>query len=289
MIRDEHGKTWYKGNLHTHTTRSDGKRTPEETIALYREHGYDFLALTDHWKISENGERDGLLLLGGAEFDFGKNVREGIFHIVGIGMTADPGVTREDTPQSCIDKIHAVGGIAHLAHPAWSLNTVEQITALRDLDATEIYNSVSGLPRNCRPYSGAIVDLLAAQGYFLPLIAADDTHFYYEADTCRSCIMVQAEACTREAILGAIRRGDFYATQGPHLTVTREGRALRVRCSPVSSIVCYTDTVWENHRAEVGAEITEAEFPLSERITCARIEVTDADGNTAWSSYFDMR
>ena len=34
---------WYKGNLHTHTTLSDGKKTPDESIALYREKGYDFL------------------------------------------------------------------------------------------------------------------------------------------------------------------------------------------------------------------------------------------------------
>ena len=39
---------WYKGNLHTHTTESDGRLSPLETIRIYAEHGYDFLALTDH-------------------------------------------------------------------------------------------------------------------------------------------------------------------------------------------------------------------------------------------------
>ena len=37
-----------KGGLHCHTTRSDGKLSPEETIRLHAENGYDFLALTDH-------------------------------------------------------------------------------------------------------------------------------------------------------------------------------------------------------------------------------------------------
>ena len=39
---------WYKGNLHTHTLNSDGDSTPEDVVRWYREHGYDFLVLTDH-------------------------------------------------------------------------------------------------------------------------------------------------------------------------------------------------------------------------------------------------
>ena len=41
--------TFKKGNLHTHTTRSDGHYAPEEVARHYRENGYDFLAITDHW------------------------------------------------------------------------------------------------------------------------------------------------------------------------------------------------------------------------------------------------
>lgn len=286
MYTDQAGKRWYKGNLHTHTTVSDGKYTPEEAIALYRGNGYDFLALTDHWALSAEGETDGLTLLAGCEYNFGKNVREGIFHIICAAAERDPGVTREDTPQACIDKIHAAGGLAILAHPAWSLNTPEQIRPLKGLDGTEMYNSVSGLPRNCRPYSGAICDLMAAEGYFMPLMAADDTHFYIEADKCRSFIMVQAEECTAEALRAAIRRGDFYASQGPHITAERDGRTIRVHTTPVESIVCYTDVVWDPHRAEVGDGITEAEFTLAANVTSARIEATDADGRCAWTGYF---
>lgn len=40
---------WFRGNLHTHTTLSDGRYTPERAAALYRDAGYDFIALTDHW------------------------------------------------------------------------------------------------------------------------------------------------------------------------------------------------------------------------------------------------
>ena len=43
---------WYKGNLHTHTTQSDGAVSPEEMMACYRKAGYDFLALSDHNRLT---------------------------------------------------------------------------------------------------------------------------------------------------------------------------------------------------------------------------------------------
>ena len=45
-----------KGGLHCHTTRSDGKGTREEVIAKHVQNGYDFLALTDHWRIGSESE-----------------------------------------------------------------------------------------------------------------------------------------------------------------------------------------------------------------------------------------
>ena len=38
----------FKGNLHAHTTFSDGRRPIDEVIERYRELDYDFLAITDH-------------------------------------------------------------------------------------------------------------------------------------------------------------------------------------------------------------------------------------------------
>jgi hypothetical protein len=39
---------WYKGNLHTHSLWSDGDQFPEPISMWYREHGYHFLAISDH-------------------------------------------------------------------------------------------------------------------------------------------------------------------------------------------------------------------------------------------------
>ena len=52
MIKDQNGFSssgnWYKGNLHSHTVNSDGKLTPEESVRLFREHGYSFLCFSEH-------------------------------------------------------------------------------------------------------------------------------------------------------------------------------------------------------------------------------------------------
>src|SRR2546421_12859555 len=39
---------WLRGNLHAHTTYSDGVKTPQELLTEYEALGYDFLAITDH-------------------------------------------------------------------------------------------------------------------------------------------------------------------------------------------------------------------------------------------------
>ncbi len=47
---------WFKGNTHTHTWWSDGDSPPEVVVAWYKEHGYQFLVLSDHNILSE-GEK----------------------------------------------------------------------------------------------------------------------------------------------------------------------------------------------------------------------------------------
>ena len=77
-----------KGNLHCHTTRSDGAMTPEDVIRLFKKNGYDFLAITDHRKYNYKNfaPEEGLTIIPGMEFDnafdHGNGVR--FFHTVCI-------------------------------------------------------------------------------------------------------------------------------------------------------------------------------------------------------------
>lgn len=293
MDLDEEKKgVWLRGNLHMHTRRSDGRLSYEEAVALYEQAGYDFIAVTDHWVVSESGRTPGgMLLLRGCEYNVGETVREGVYHIVGAGLEREPALSRAQeglSPQGIVDAIHAAGGLAILAHPAWSLNSAEAVSRIAGFDGTEIFNTTSGFPMNARPYSGLFVDQLASLGVLLPCMAADDAHEYDE-DVFGGYLMVYARERSREAILDAIRAGDFYATQGPSVCLTVENGVARVHCSPASRVVFYSDSIWNEQRVTSGEGITEAACNLMPNETFVRAEVIDARGRTAYSSPVRVR
>lgn len=300
MYTDMNGKRRLKIGLHTHTTQSDGHKTPEEAIGIYTALGYDAIALTDHWTYTPaHMTREGLKLLSGCEYNIGgNNGSEGVYHIVGIGMTQDPGIdnaemNRNDVPvaeraRAIIQAIREAGGMAIFAHPAWSLNTPEQILAVGDFDALEIYNSVSEAGMSDRPYSGLLVDMIAGAGCCPPLVATDDTH-YYAGEEGRGFIMVEFDAVEAAGggvpgLMQAIKDNRFYASQGPEIHLTREDdKTLRLTCSPCEKIVFMSNIVWTRGRVTRGEALTEATYTLHPGDTFVRAEVTDKDGRCAWS------
>lgn len=286
MYQDMYGNTRYKVGLHIHTTISDGRKTPAEAAKIYRAAGFDAVAFTDHWKYGEEQELEGLKILSGCEYNLGtKDTSVDVMHIVGVGMTEDPGIDRQTaTRQQVIDAIKAKGGLAILAHPAWSLNTPAHALALKGFDAVEIYNTVSNVNQSDRPYSGYFVDLLANEGVSYPLVAADDVHYYAGEDETKSYIMVKAEENTREALLQSIQKGDFYATQGPELHVQRVGQMIVVDCSPCVKIDVLSNSSWCPDKITRGSGLTHAEYKIKDWDKWIRVEVRDALGNCAWSN-----
>lgn len=291
MMTDMFGQTRLKVNLHLHTSDSDGHRTPEEAARIYREAGYDIIAVTDHWKYRASGSMEGLRILSGAEYNAGGgDGAEGVFHILALGCGREPQLERDALPETMIDEIKRCGGLAALAHPAWSLNHMGQLDRLKGIEATEIYNTVSDAGESSRPYSGDFVDCAACRGLLYPLIADDDTHYYDGSDETASYIMLACgpDASDRE-ILDAIRGKAFYASQGPELHIFREGDRVKVICSPVSRISFFSNAVWGSGRCVRGIGLTEASCTLREFETFIRAEVTAADGRKAWSNIIDLR
>ena len=83
------------------------------------------------------------------------------------------------TPQEIIDRINAAGGLAILAHPAWSLMEPGEMMDMKGIVAAEVYNSVSGAPWNAnRADSSHYFDLWASKGKLVPCVASDDSHWY---------------------------------------------------------------------------------------------------------------
>lgn len=286
MYLDMFGNTRCKVGLHTHTTLSDGRETPENAAKIYKAAGYDAIAITDHWKYHGEGEISGLKIISGCEYNVGSNNTIGdVMHIVGVGMQEDPQLCRaEASRQDVIDAINAAGGLAVLAHPAWSLNTPEEAKALIGFGATEIYNTVSDKGQSSRPYSGYFVDLLANMGVAYPLIAVDDTHMYQGVDDTKSFIMVKTDDLSTQSILDGVRRGEFYASQGPELHVRREADKIIADCSPCVTIDFLSNSSWVPDKMTRGADLTHAEYKIKAWDKWVRVEVCDENGNFAWSN-----
>ena len=190
-----------------HTTVSDGVLEPVEAINVYRNAGYDFIAISDHRKVGHPWQDDNFLILPGVEWDTGNVMSVPVYHILGIGMeteTADfyhgapyEGAALGNTksgvwtgkkgrpmryhphPQAIVDAIRAAGGIAILAHPAWSVMSPEEIYDIHGLAGAEIFNSVSGYPFNPgRDDSSYYWDIWAKNGKLVRCFANDDSHQY---------------------------------------------------------------------------------------------------------------
>ena len=287
MLRDAKGNTYYKLGLHIHTTLSDGAKTPEEVAREYAADGYDAIAFTDHWCYGESRTLEGLTVLSGCEYNLnGDPYGRGVMHIVGIGMQYPLAVTEQSSRQEIVDAIRKAGGIAVLAHPNWSLNGVEDLAALEGITATEIYNAVSEAHNSMRAYSGHFVDLCANRGLYPYLFATDDAHYYDGSDNRRGWIMVKAEECSEKALLDAICRGDFYASQGPQLHVERKGDTLVIDSSPCSVIGTLSNNVWLPDRVLRGENLTHFEYRIKSKEQWVRVEVQDENGRYAWSNIF---
>ena len=118
------------------------------------------------------------------------------------------------------------------------------------------------------------------------MIATDDAHFS-EPDHFGGWVMVKAEENAPEALLAALKRGDFYSSQGPELRDVRiEGDVVVVESSAVASVIVQG---WGTGAKGVhGASMTRTEVPLARLLNSPwlRVTVIDAAGKRAWSNPF---
>ena len=283
-------KPFFKGNLHMHTTNSDGVLSLQAAEERYLALGYDFIAITDHRKRTcDTHWRENMLVLAGIELDY--TLPSQVVHLIGVGVDADVvqgGVLPPD-PQSAVNRINAGGGLAILAHPAWSLNTPETIMGLQGLAAAEIYNGVSAPPfSGDRADSANLLDVAAANGCVLNTVGADDSH-YYRGEEGRAFIRVQADELSEQSLLAAIRRGRYHASCGPeiHSLWLEEGR-VHVTCSPVTHIVFLSNAVWTPERNLTGPGLTQGSYTVTTGghypEKWVRVVLIDSQGRKAWSN-----
>ena len=273
---------WLKGNLHTHTTLSDGTAPTEEVIEMYRDDGYDFLALTDH-DIFNPGSPDGdeMILLPAQECHVPEDAPFG-YHVVSIGETGR--IARMESGQAIIDEINARGGLAIVCHPRWSFMPYELFDELKGYAAFEVY---SGLCDKIvgRGFSNDYWDrnmtLFKKPRW---AVAVDDTH-KPQRDFATGWIWVQAER-KRESILGAIARGAFYATSGPRIETIRVDESSITLHTSSARAVKFISTEGRVVECVEGEHVKVASYRPSADQVYIRAEVHAHDGTVAWTNPF---
>jgi hypothetical protein len=285
---------FHKGNLHTHSTRSDGVRDPAYVCAQYRDAGYDFLALTDHF-LARYGfpvtdtrpfRTSGFTTLLGAEVHAPATELGELWHILSVGLPLDfPPTDPAETGPALAARCAAAGAYVAIAHPAWYSLTVADAESIPGAHAVEVYNHTSAVRADCGDGWG-LLDALLARGRRLNACATDDAHFACN-DVFGAWMMVKAEARDPDALLAALKAGHSYATQGPEIHAVEVGRdAVTVACGPAASVMLLGRA--SAAAVVLGSGLREARLPL-DRIApggFGRIVVTDAAGKRAWTNPF---
>jgi len=298
-IFDLPGRFW-RGNLHTHSTRSDGALDPAEVCRRYKAEGYDFIALTDHFVgcfgypiVDTTAYRtDGFTTLLGAELHSGAMENGELWHILAVGLPPEfmpgnaPGfrpVAGQETGPELAARARAAGAFVAIAHPQWSGMTLADARSIDAAHAVEIYNHGCEVGA-ARPDGSALADLLLSEGRALTLCATDDAHFT-EPDHFGGWVMVRAQQNSPELLLAALKAGEYYSTQGPELRdITLDGNVLTVASTAVVSVI--VQGAGSAAQAVHGQSMTLSRqlldrFKGSDWI---RVTVIDSAGRRAWSN-----
>jgi hypothetical protein len=295
------GRFW-RGNLHTHCTRSDGALTPAQVIEAYKAAGYDFVELSDHfvnrydWPITDTRalRSNNFTTLIGAELHaMGTEVGE-LWHILAVGLPLDfPQNQPGETGPQLAERARDAGAFVAIAHPAWSQLRIGDGRALAAAHAVEIYNHGCAVETD-RGDGFYLLDQLCNEGRRLTAIATDDAHFRNgEHDACGGFVEVKAESLEPDALLSALKAGQFYASQGPRfIDVDVRRDEVTVECSPVEAVALVTGT--SRAISRVGRQITGATLEVGAAARQAwtdpgaipwfRVVVIDASGRRAWTN-----
>jgi predicted metal-dependent phosphoesterase TrpH len=293
------GRFW-RGNLHTHSNLSDGALPLDDVVSRYKAVGYDFLMMSEHFTHHFNYPIADTRHLRGNDFTtiLGAELHAPVtsagewWHIVAAGLPLDfePVKTGETGPQLA-KRAAESGAFVGIAHPAWSQLTIEDGRALSFAHAVEIYNH--GCAVECDRADGFyLLDQLLNEGHkHLSAFATDDAHFK-SADHFGGWVHVKAESLDPDVLLAALKRGDYYSSQGPQFhDISLNGQELTVECSPVDTIavVCgISRTAVQIGRAITGATLNlkklEDGWLMEKTSPWFRVVLIDNAGKRAWSN-----
>lgn len=287
---------YYKANLHTHSTISDGQLSPQEVKQTYKDLGYQILALTDHNIIvdhSDMNEADFLMLTAVEINHNNENYRprfDGqVYHLNLIAKRPDnlwspskaphkyPGGLEYEKYMHCeqmdmsygpeavnamIAKANEMGFLVMYNHPTWSGQSYPDYAPLKGLWAMELRNSECCMLGNNENNPRVFKDLLNLGNRIYP-VGTDDMHKPRAAGL--SWIMVGAPQLRYDSVIEALEKGDFYMSCGPQIhSLSIDGNILKITCSDAQNITLESHGRFARRAAAEGDNwLRQAEFDLT--------------------------
>lgn len=280
------GGEWLRGNLHTHTTKSDGVFSPQQILDLYGELGYDYLMISDHDKITSDEEYQmmeahGMVLLTGNEIS-----RNGV-HTLHVDACAEivPDRLRQKVLNDIEDLARETGrGFAIIAHPNWQEHfnhaSLEKLREWVGYKGIEIFNA-SCLRGHGSAYATDKWDMLLSEGRKLWGYANDDSH--RREDVGAGWNMVYAYEKTVQGVSRALQEGRFYASTGVIINkIEVEGNRIRIETENAEHIAAIKDTGMPFSRSN--ETWIEVEVPESARYV--RFQCWGQGESMAWTQPF---
>jgi uncharacterized membrane protein len=265
---------WFKGNLHSHTTNSDGSNTLAQMMAAYRANGYSFNAIADHRYLTDSEQFTDLPYFLGEN---GEEVGSGT-HMLAINI--ENWISSSGSVIDWVGRVLSQGGMAIPAHPAYFGYTLDTLRAAVDAGAMgmEIHGDASSGPEVREWWDNLLSENRHVYGFM-----NDDAHSIGGIGSW-GWNMVNAESLNEENILQNLMEGNFYCVQtsppggiGPEIySITVENENTIVIRSPGTYVTFIGNygTVLATEGFVDGA----ASYSPSTEYTYVRMEVHDADG-----------
>ena len=248
---------FYKANLHSHSTCSDGTLTPAQMKAAYMEHGYSIIAYTDHELLYDHSDLtdEHFLAITGYELSINErgdkpfthkqtchlnlyardphNTTQVCFHpeqyyfcgeeVYGKVKYVGEPYLRDHTPEDINNIIRIAkenGFLVAYNHPHWSGEDPRDFVQYEGMFAMEVYNHGSNSV-GYYEYNDIYYDIMLRTGHRIFPTMTDDNHNKNPrgiyTDSFGGFTMIKAPKLRYDAIIHALEAGDFYASQGPEI------------------------------------------------------------------------
>ncbi len=218
------GKLSLKGQMHCHTTNSDGQQSPTDVVTAYKNAGYDFITITDHNVITSNPNVSGITWIGNSTEETEKR------HVCAYDIDTQ---STDVNTQDILNYHRNLGKMTNIAHPNWhSLYFIDKNEALGfyDFNFTEIYNTVTDT------YGEIQWDWWLSNGKKTFALAVDDCHNITDAlQFNKAWVVVKADTNNKSSILDSLRKGNFYASTGNDISINLYGNTITASSTDLSN------------------------------------------------------